>query len=120
MAVLAVAPTAMPPANEPPETKLREGVQLEITIDEQGYVAEAHIVQGHPLLNRAAIEAVGQWKYTPLCGNDIPLPAIKKVFHESVGAGALLTMYRRTDEQAWRIPNFTSSSNAMRSSPYSR
>jgi TonB family protein len=61
------------------KTIIPKGVQLEMTIDEQGNVAEAHIVQGHPLLNRAAIEAVGQWKYTPLCGNDIPLPAIKKI-----------------------------------------
>lgn len=28
-------------------------------------------------------------------------------------------MYLRTVEQAWRMPNFTSNSKAMRSSPYS-
>lgn len=54
-------------------------VQLEITIDEEGNVAEAHILQGHPLRNRAAIEAVGQWKYTPLYMNQVPLPVVTKV-----------------------------------------
>jgi len=37
---------------------------------------------------------------------------------ESLGPRRLLTMYLRTVELAWRIPNFTSNSSAMRSSPY--
>ena len=37
---------------------------------------------------------------------------------ESLG-GCLLTMYLRTVEEAWWMPNLSSNSRAMRSSPYS-
>jgi len=62
-----------------PKVDTSAQVQLEITIDEFGNVSEAHIVQGRPLLNKAAIEAVGQWKYSPFYMNMIPIPVIKKV-----------------------------------------
>ena len=54
-------------------------VKIEIEIDEFGNVSEARIVQGNPLLNRAAIEAVGQWRYSPLILNGVPIPVMTDV-----------------------------------------
>lgn len=50
-----------------PEDALDAGVTgkvvLEATIDTQGNVVEAKIIDGHPLLNTAALETIKQWKY---------------------------------------------------------
>lgn len=54
-------------------------VIAEITIDENGDVADARILRGQPLLNDAAIEAVRQWKYTPTLLNGSPVPVIMTV-----------------------------------------
>jgi TonB family protein len=40
-------------------------VVLEATIDEEGVVTDIKIVEGHPLFNEAALNAVKQWKYLP-------------------------------------------------------
>ena len=44
---------------------------------------------------------------------------LRKLFQawESLG-GCLSIIYLRTVEEAWRIPNFSFNSRAMRSSPY--
>jgi TonB family protein len=40
-------------------------VMLQAIIDKEGKVANLTVLQGHPLLNEAAIEAVRQWRYRP-------------------------------------------------------
>lgn len=56
-------------------------VVLEAKVDEQGNVSEARVIQGHPLLNEAAIQAVKQWKYslTLLNGQAVPVIATATV-----------------------------------------
>jgi len=48
-------------------------VSLQISIDEKGDVSEISVVQGHPLLADAAINAVKQWKYSPALMNGKPV-----------------------------------------------
>ena len=40
-------------------------VVLEITIDAGGKVVDAKVLRSHPLLDRAAIDAVLQWQFAP-------------------------------------------------------
>ncbi len=40
-------------------------VKVRITIGEEGAVRDPAIIEGHPLLDDAALRAVQQWKYTP-------------------------------------------------------
>lgn len=40
-------------------------VRLLLSVSPQGKVTQAHIVEGHPLLAQAALEAVHQWVYLP-------------------------------------------------------
>jgi TonB family protein len=54
-------------------------VSLIVTVDEQGNVTDIKILKGEPLLNQAAIEAVWQWKYTPMSINGEPVPVIGTV-----------------------------------------
>ena len=53
---------------EYPEEARNAGVQgkvvLEITIEENGEVSEAKVINGHRLLNQAAIDAVKQWRFS--------------------------------------------------------
>jgi TonB family protein len=41
-------------------------VILEVTVDRQGNVTDARVVESIPLLDQAAVEAVREWKYEPL------------------------------------------------------
>ncbi len=41
-------------------------VILEIEVDARGNVAAAKVLRGHPLFDRAALDAVKQWRYEPL------------------------------------------------------
>jgi TonB family protein len=40
-------------------------VDVEVTVDEQGNVASARAVSGHPLLQQSAVEAARQWVFSP-------------------------------------------------------
>jgi protein TonB len=48
-------------------------VQIEIVVDEQGNVVAAEILNGHPLLQQAALEAARQWKFRPTLLNGHPI-----------------------------------------------
>ena len=52
-----------------PQIAISAGVQgvviLEAVIDEQGRVSNVRVLRSHPLLEKAAIEAVRQWRYSP-------------------------------------------------------
>jgi len=66
-----------------PELAKRARVQgvviLQVTVDEEGNVAEYKVLRGHPLLDDAAITAVKQWKYSPTLLNGEPVPVIATV-----------------------------------------
>lgn len=47
-------------------------VIIEALVDEAGRVTSAKALRSHPLLERAAIEAVQQWRYSPLVLNGEP------------------------------------------------
>lgn len=48
-------------------------VVLRIVIDQQGNLAEANLVSGHPMLAAATIDAVKQWKFRPYLVNNVPV-----------------------------------------------
>jgi TonB family protein len=52
-----------------PEDALKAGIQgkvvIEATTDKKGIVVEAKVIDGHPLLNKAALKALKQWQYEP-------------------------------------------------------
>lgn len=54
-------------------------VVLTITVDEEGSVADVQVLNGHPLLNDAAVAAVKQWRYSPTLLNGAPVPVIATV-----------------------------------------
>jgi protein TonB len=54
-------------------------VLLEATIDEKGNVTNLSVLRSVPLLDRAAIEAVAQWKYEPTLLNGRPVPILMSV-----------------------------------------
>jgi protein TonB len=48
-------------------------VQIEVVIDERGNVISATVVQGHPFLSQAALDAAWQWKFRPTLLNGEPI-----------------------------------------------
>jgi TonB family protein len=55
------------------EAELEGAVILEATTDEKGNVKAIKIIKGeHDILNKAAMEAVKQWRYEPMLINGIP------------------------------------------------
>jgi len=50
-----------------PEKAIKAGIQgsvvIEATTDTKGHVVQAKVIEGHPLLNIAALEAIKQWQY---------------------------------------------------------
>ena len=54
-------------------------VILEVVIDADGNVAEAHVLKSIPLLDEAALDAVKDWKYRPTLLNGTPVPVIMTV-----------------------------------------
>jgi len=53
--------------------RLEGAVILEATITEQGQLEDLKLVSGHPFLAESAIQAVGQWRYTPYMLNGKPV-----------------------------------------------
>jgi protein TonB len=49
-------------------------VILDAIVDEHGRIQSVKVLRGHPLLAKAAIEAVQQWEYEPLKLNGTPTP----------------------------------------------
>jgi TonB family protein len=47
-------------------------IHIEAVITRDGSVAGARVVQGVPLLNQAALQAVRQWRFTPTTLNGVP------------------------------------------------
>jgi protein TonB len=51
-------------------------VTLEGVIDTDGKVTELRVLEGHPLLTGAAVDAVGQWRYEPYLLNGQPIDVV--------------------------------------------
>jgi periplasmic protein TonB len=54
-------------------------VILEATIDEQGRVRDLRVLKSVPLLDQAAIDAVGRWRYTATRLNGVAVPVVMSV-----------------------------------------
>jgi len=54
-------------------------VILEATIDEEGNVRDARVLRSIPLLDRAAVDAVRQWRFTPTLLNGQAIPIVMTV-----------------------------------------
>ncbi len=62
----------------PPEalkTHLEGVVVLEAVIDTKGLVKDVNVIEGHDLLNAAAVEALKQWQYEPYLVEGVAKPA---------------------------------------------
>ncbi len=65
-----VPPVYPPLANS---ARVQGSVVLVIRIGKDGSVSDAKLVRGHPLLVRAAVEAVKQWQYSPFLVEGAPV-----------------------------------------------
>jgi protein TonB len=74
---IAYAPPAYPPIAI--QARVDGTVVLEATIDEHGVVKDLRVVRSIPLLDRAAIEAVSKWRYTPTRLNGSPVAVLMTV-----------------------------------------
>jgi protein TonB len=54
-------------------------VILEAVIDAHGVVTSVHVLRSIPLLDKAAVEAVQQWRFTPALLNKEPVPVVMTV-----------------------------------------
>jgi protein TonB len=59
--------------------RLEASVVVEAEVDERGRVVDATVLAGHPVFNEAALEAVGQWAYTPTLLDGVPVPILLTV-----------------------------------------
>jgi protein TonB len=59
--------------------RLSGPVVLEATVAEDGKVQNLKVVSGHPILARAAVGAVRQWKYSPSTLNGKPVQVQKEI-----------------------------------------
>ena len=64
MAAATTKPTPQYPAIAK-QLKVEGTVEVQVNISEEGKVDEATAVSGNPILTKAAIETVKQWKFTP-------------------------------------------------------
>jgi protein TonB len=71
-----VAPVYPPAAQS---ARMEGTVILEAVIDAQGVVQDVKILRSVPLLDRAAIDAVRQWRYTPTRLNGVAMPIVMTV-----------------------------------------
>ena len=65
-----VVPTYPIPAQR---TGIQGDVKLHAIISRDGSIQSLSLISGHPLLTRAAVEAVEQWRYRPYVLNGEPV-----------------------------------------------
>jgi TonB family protein len=61
------------------DANVRGAVVLEAEINKEGKVMNLKVIDGHPLLIQAAIEAVKQWVYRPLMLNGQPVEVVTTI-----------------------------------------
>jgi len=54
-------------------------VRLEAIISKDGTIQDLKLVSGHPLLAKAALDAVKQWRYQPTLLNGEPVEVVTEV-----------------------------------------
>ena len=54
-------------------TRTEGVVMLQATISRSGTIENLHVISGHPMLQRAAIDAVSNWRYRPYLLNGEPV-----------------------------------------------
>ena len=59
--------------------RIQGTVVVEATVDERGHVTDTRVLRSIAALDQAAIEAVMQWRYSPLHVNDQPVQFILTV-----------------------------------------
>ena len=67
------------------ESGARGTVELIATVGTDGKVKSVKVVKGHPLLQRAAVDAVMQWLYRPTILNGVPVETQTQIFLNFVG-----------------------------------
>jgi periplasmic protein TonB len=67
------------------EAGARGTVELMATVGADGKVKAVKVIKGHPLLQRAAIDAVMQWIYRPTILNGVPVETQTQIFLNFVG-----------------------------------
>ena len=58
---------------------VRGSVEIEATIDARGHVSDARVIRSVPMLDQAAIDAVGQWEFAPTVVNGVAVPVVMTV-----------------------------------------
>jgi protein TonB len=58
------------------QARIQGVVQLEAIIAEDGAIKNLRVVEGHPLLAQAALNAVSQWRYEPTLLNNEPVEVV--------------------------------------------
>jgi protein TonB len=71
-----VMPTYPPLAKQ---ARISGTVRLEGIISRDGRIINLHVVQGHPLLTQAALQAVSQWLYQPTLLNGEPVEVMAPI-----------------------------------------
>jgi protein TonB len=54
-------------------------VRMEIVVNKDGSVQDIKVITGHPLLVKAAIEAVSRWRYQPTLLEGQPVEVLTEV-----------------------------------------
>jgi protein TonB len=60
-------------------TRTEGAVELEAVIGKDGTIEELKVLRGHPLLVKAALEAVCQWRYQPTLLNGEPIEVVTEI-----------------------------------------
>jgi protein TonB len=60
-------------------TRVEGAVEFEAVIGKDGTIEELKVLKGHPLLVKAALEAVRQWRYQPTLLNGEPVEVITEI-----------------------------------------
>jgi protein TonB len=58
------------------QARIQGVVRLEAVIAKDGTIRNLRVIQGHPLLVQAAVQAVQQWRYAPTLLNDQPVEVV--------------------------------------------
>jgi TonB family protein len=60
----------------PPEAKAQGvsgPVKVDVVLSKNGYLAKARVIEGHPLIRQAALDALRQWKFKPYQRDRVPV-----------------------------------------------
>ena len=55
------------------QTRVSGTVHLQATLSKDGRIENLRVIDGHPLLRQAALDAVSQWVYSPTILNGVPV-----------------------------------------------